>query len=177
MNILLLAAGADRISLALCTTRGAAHCALAGVIAVGEQQYVELREPQGAVLHRADLPAVPTVAARGRGIELVLAWLRQRNIRVDLVAHRVEHHAEHDHVLRLAPDRVSTMAEFESCKAAVYSIEAVTALAGEMPQVAFFAVRPHTELSIAEAVAAAGLQAPAGCRKKLKVRCEDCCAS
>lgn len=177
MNILLLTADADRICLVLCTTRGVAHCAFDGVIAVGEPQYIELREHHGVVLHRADLQAVPTVAARRRGIELVLAWLRQRNIRVDLVAHRVAHHADHDHVLRLEPDRVSTMAEFESCKHAVYSIEAVTAFDDQLPQAAFFAVRPHTELSMAEAVAAGGLQAPASCRKKLKVRCGDCCAS
>lgn len=177
MNILLLAAQDGRTGISLCTTRGETYCALEGeIVAASGVAEIALRDAEGAALHHARIPVFTLPgAANTAGIKHVLAWLGERNIRVDLVAHRIEHHAEHDHILRLAPDRVSTLAEFEACKPAVYCVEAV-ADAGDLPQVAFFAVRPHAALGIARAIADAGLQAPAGCRKKLKVRCVTCCA-
>jgi hypothetical protein len=184
MNILLLTAEDGRTGISLCTTRGEAHCALEGEVVtdVGAVN-VALRDAGGAQLHQARVHLftqpnavhVPS-AAQTTGVLRVLAWLAERNIRVDLVAHRIAHHAEHDHILRLEPDRVAMMAEFQSCKPAVYCIEAVAATVN-LPQVAFFAARPHTALGVACALAAAGLQAPPGCPKKLKVRCDTCCAN
>ena len=176
MNILLLTAEHGRTRIALCTTRGTPHCALEGdVVADGGAADVSLREPGGAPLHQARIPLFTLPGAeQTAGVTHLLNWLRTRNIRVDLVAHHIAHHGEHDHILRLAPDRVATLAEFGACKPAVYCVDAVAAAARAMPQVAFFAVRPRADLAIAMAVSAAGLQAPAGCPKKLKVRCESC---
>lgn len=179
MNILLLTAAAARTSIALVIARGETSCALEGeVVALDGAVQVQLGEPRGQVLHQVEVPTPAVLgAAVQAGIGDVLSWLGARNIRVDLVAHRIAHHAEHDHVLRLAPDRVDTLAEFEACKAAVYGIEAVSVVAPGLPQVAFFATRPHSATTIAAAITAAGLHAPAGCPKKLKVRCESCCAN
>lgn len=177
MNILLLTAEAARMRVALVIARGGLNCAIEGeIVATGGEVQVQLSEPQGQALHRAKLPASAAVGTAA-GIGEILAWLGARNIRIDLAAHRIAHHAEHDHILRLAPDRVATLAEFESCKAAVYGIEAIAAKAPALPQLAFFAVRPHSSVSIAAAIVDAGLHAPAGCPKKLKVRCETCCAN
>jgi hypothetical protein len=176
MNILLFTALADRTGVAFCISRGDAHCALTGEISpTGAKVAVRLAEPGGAALHSAELPSSPLLGAdRASGIAHVLAWLRGRNIRVDLVAHYVEHQGYADHILRLAPDRVSTLAEFDVCQAAVYGADAVLAADPALPQVAFFAVRPHTAVSIARAVEAACPPAPAGCPMKKKVRCDGC---
>lgn len=179
MNILLLTADAARTSIALVIARGETSCALEGEIVAREGAVqVQLGEPRGQVIHQVEVPTPAVLgAAVQAGIGDVLSWLGARNIRVDLVAHRIAHHAENDHIVRLAPDRVDTLAEFEASKAAVYGIEAVASASPAVPQVAFFAVRPHSPVTIAQAIAAAGLHAPAGCPKKLKVRCESCCAS
>ena len=177
MNILLLTAEEGRTGISLCTTRGDAHCALEGeVIAAGGAADILLRDAEGTPLHQARIPlfALPG-AAHTAGVLHTLKWLSERNIRVDLVAHHVAHHAERDYLLRVAPDQVAPLGEFEACKPAVYCIEAVAATVN-LPQVAFFAVRPHTSLGMARAIAA-GLQAPAGCPRKLKVRCDTCCAN
>jgi hypothetical protein len=179
MNILLLTADDGRTGISLCTTRGETYCALEGeiVAAAGGAADIVLRDAGGAQLHQARFPLFMLPGAdHTAGVLHVLAWLRERNIRVDLVAHRIALEAGQDRMQRLAPDRGATLAKFETRKPTAYCIEAVASTV-DLPQVAYFAVASRTDLGIARAIAAAGLQAPTGCPKKLKVRCESCCAN
>jgi len=178
MNILLFTAEPALTTVALCVVHGETQCTLAGEVTQDAAAlHIALRDPQGQQLYRADVPCPANAGASHEGaVQAVLGWLLERNIRVDLVVHRIAHHGDHDHVLRLLPDRVSLLAEFPACEDAVYCIDAVTALAPSLPQAAFFAVRPHTAESMAAAIAGSDVRAPAGCMKKMKVRCTSCCA-
>lgn len=171
MNILLLTADVDRIGVALCVAQRATHCTLEGeVFSAGESTQVMLREPHGPELYRSKLADT----SLSDGLAQVLTWLSVRNIRVDLVTHRICQHGTEENFLRLTPAKLGILAEFASSKAAVPCIQAVSAWHTDMPQFAYFSVRPHTAESLVSVIAGSSAQPPAGCPKKMKVRCETC---
>ncbi|KVP75379.1 hypothetical protein WJ93_08155 [Burkholderia ubonensis] len=174
MNILLLTADADRVGVALCVAQRETHCALEGEVTTsGESTLAVLREPRGPELHRAELPG--TFLADG--LSALLAWLTTRNIRVDLVTHRIAQHGTDETFLRLSPAQLGIMEGFTACKDALPCVQAVSAWNQVTPQFVHFSVRPHTPESLVSVIAGSGARPPAGCPKKMKVRCETCSAS
>ena len=171
MNSLLLKAEADRIGVALCVAERATHCTLEGeVFSASESTQVVLREPRGPELYRAKLAGTSLTEGLGQ----VLTWLSVRNIRVDMVTHRIDQHGEEENFLRLTPAKLGILKQFASSKAAVPCMQAVSAWHTDMPQFAYFSVRPHTAESLVSVIAGSSAQPPAGCPKKMKVRCETC---
>ncbi|KVP17208.1 hypothetical protein WJ84_02700 [Burkholderia ubonensis] len=174
MNILLLTADADRISVALCVAQRATHCALEGeVTSAGNSTLVVLREPGGPELHRVELCGTN----RADGLMAALAWLAARNLRVDMVTHRIAQHGEEENFLRLTPSRAGILEGFAAGKDALHYAQTVTAWNPATPQFVYFSVRPHTAESLVSVIAGSGAHAPTGCPRKMKVRCETCCAT
>ncbi|KWA84301.1 hypothetical protein WL29_23375 [Burkholderia ubonensis] len=170
MNILLLAADSKRIGVALCVAQRATHCTLEGEVSLAGKgsTLVLLREPRGPELYRTTLTGTSLV----EGLAHVLTWLSVRNIRVDMVTHRIDQQGQEESFLRLP--KLGLLDSFASSKAAASCVRAVTAWQPDKPQFAYFSVRPHTPESLVSVIAGSNAQPPVGCPKKMKVRCETC---
>lgn len=164
MNVLLLNSTEGGATAQLFVVAGSALCALNGeVLQTAETEALVLSEPDGQILHRASLPVDHNGSS---GLDALLGWLSSKNLRVDLVAHCMEVQGQEDQVRR-ANDAYYDIPSFQA---------ALTV--GEwkpgVPQFVYFSCVPSTATQKAEKIAAMAADAPAGCPKKLRVRCERC---
>lgn len=171
MNILLLSAHAERVGVALCVATGTPELALEGRVVSGATTHVELREPNGPLLHSTDL-----AAGLAAGVTAVLDWFETRKIRVDAVCHQVGPLAHQDTMLRLSSQTKTMMGGNRDCPKG-RCVRAVTAWSEACPQYLRYTHEPENLAALAAVLVKTRVLPPADCPKKLKVRCDACVAS
>ncbi len=169
MNILLMTATADEVQLALCVAGFGAESVLEGRVAqAGEKVGVTLTDAFGEPIQHTPCETLED------GVIQVLDWLAARNMRVDILAHRIFLHGGAEDTIRLTEDTFALMRAYPACAKAVSHMERLAAHSPACPQVLHIASHPQSvEKAIQSLLSSGSMTPPVGCHK-VRVRCESC---
>lgn len=169
MNILLMTAMADEVHLALCVAGFDAESVLEGRVSQdGEKIGVTLTDALGEPIQHISCDTLED------GVIQVLDWLAARNLRVDILAHRIFLHGGQEDTIRLTEDTFALMRAYPACAKAVSHMARLAAHSPACPQVLHIASNPQSiEKAIQSIMASGSMTPPVGCHK-VRVRCESC---